>query len=303
MKAAAATHVSPYVDVSLYPSFDLVGVAKKSGVKQFNLAFVLASGNSCAPKWGGNEALTANKVAAQISALRKAGGDVRVSFGGANGTELALACKDAGSLAAAYGKVVNAFKLTKVDFDIEGGAQANTAANRRRGQAIASLQKKHAGLKVSLTLPVLPSGLTRDGVNVLSSTTKAGAKIDAVNIMAMDYGDGVAPKPKGRMGGYAIAAATATQKQVKAALKLDDASAWRHVAVTPMIGVNDVATETFTLADARKLAAFAKAKHLAWTSLWSAARDKPCPGGPKPTADPTCSGISQAPSAFAKALD
>jgi hypothetical protein len=89
---------------------------------------------------------------------------------------------------------------------------------------------------------------------------------------------------------------------VARALKISRAAAWRRVAVTPVLGVNDVTDEIFTLADAKELAAFAQAKHLAWLSLWSANRDSECPGGVQPSPSNTCSSILQAPYAFDRAL-
>ncbi|MEV6972461.1 cellulose binding domain-containing protein [Kitasatospora sp. NPDC093806] len=302
---AGGAGFAPYVDTSLYPPYDLVATAKATGVKDFNLAFVV-SGGGCTPKWGGVSDLAADAVAAQIGALRAIGGDVRVSFGGANGSELALACSSVADLTAVYQKTVDAYGLTKVDFDVEGGAIANTAANTRRAQAIAQLQKSAAAkgkaLDVSFTLPALPSGLTQEGVNLVADAKNNGVAIGAVNIMAMDFGDGVAPNPQGQMGKYAIAAATATQAQVKSVLGLDDAAAWRKVAVTPMIGVNDVASEVFTVADAKQLADFAKTKHLAWLAMWSGTRDKACEGGAKAYADASCSSIVQQPLDFTRAL-
>ncbi|MFI9330720.1 cellulose binding domain-containing protein [Kitasatospora sp. NPDC052868] len=296
---------APYVDTSLYPPYDLVATAKATGVKNFNLAFVV-SGGGCTPKWGGVSDLSADAVAAQIGALRAIGGDVRVSFGGANGSELALACSSTAELTAVYQQTVDTFGLTKVDFDVEGGAIANTAANTRRAQAIAQLQKNAAAkgkaLDVSFTLPALPSGLTQEGVNLVADAKGNGVAIGAVNIMAMDFGDGVAPNPQGQMGKYAIAAATATQAQVKSVLGLDDAGAWRKVAVTPMIGVNDVASEIFTVADAKQLADFAATKHLAWLAMWSGTRDKACEGGAKAYADASCSSIVQQPLDFTRTL-
>ncbi|MFF9107033.1 cellulose binding domain-containing protein [Streptomyces sp. NPDC014805] len=288
---------APYVDTSLYPAFDLLGNADATGVKNYNLAFV-TDGGGCTPKWGGVTDLTADAVAGQIGALRAKGGDVRVSFGGASGTELATSCSSADALAAAYGKAVDAFKLTKVDFDVEGGALPNTAANTRRAQAIAKLQQSHPGLDVSFTLPVMPEGLTQDGVNLLANARSNGVRISTVNIMAMDYG----PAYSGDMGTYAEQAATATQAQIKGVLGLSDSAAWKAVAVTPMIGVNDVSSEVFKVDDATQLVNFAKSKGLGWLSMWSATRDKACAGGPKPSADATCSSIAQDPSAFSKAF-
>ncbi|GAA4997238.1 glycoside hydrolase family 18 protein [Streptomyces siamensis] len=288
---------APYVDTSLYPAFDLVGSAAATGVKNYNLAFV-TDGGGCTPKWGGVTDLASDGVASQIGALRAKGGDVRVSFGGASGTELATSCSSADTLAAAYGKAVDAYDLTKVDFDVEGGALPNTTANTNRAKAIAKLQQQHPDLDVSFTLPVMPEGLTQDGVNLLSNAKSNGVKINTVNIMAMDYG----PAYSGDMGTYAEQAATATQAQVKSVLGLSDSAAWKAVAVTPMIGVNDVSSEIFKVDDASQLVTFARSKGLGWLSMWSATRDKQCPGGAKNSADATCSSVVQDANAFSKAF-
>ncbi|MDH6551079.1 cellulose binding domain-containing protein [Streptomyces sp. SAI-041] len=293
----ATAGFAPYVDTSLYPAFDLLAAADATGVKNYNLAFV-TDGGGCTPKWGGVSDLANDAVAAQIGALRAKGGDVRVSFGGASGSELATTCSSADALAAAYGKVVDAYGLTKVDFDVEGGALPNTAANTRRAQAIAKIQQNHPGLDVSFTLPVMPEGLTQDGVNLLANAKSNGVGIDTVNIMAMDYGAAYS----GDMGTYAEQAATATQAQVKSVLGLSDSAAWKAVGVTPMIGVNDVASEIFKVEDATQLVAFAKAKGLGPLSMWSATRDKQCPGGAQPSADATCSSVVQGTFAFSKAF-
>ncbi len=288
---------APYVDTSLFPAFDLVASAEATGVKDYNLAFI-TDGGGCTPKWGGVSDLGSNAVAGQIGALRAKGGDVRVSFGGAAGSELGTTCTSADALAAAYTKVVDAYRLTKVDFDVEGGALPNAAANTRRAQAIAKLQKANPDLDVSFTLPVMPEGLTQDGVNLLADAKKNGVRIDAVNIMAMDYG----PAYSGDMGTYAEQAATATQAQIKGVLGLSDSEAWKTVAVTPMIGVNDVVTEIFEVGDATQLVDFAEAKGLGWLSMWSGTRDKQCAGGAKPSADATCSSVVQDEFAFSKAF-
>jgi hypothetical protein len=63
--------------------------------------------------------------------------------------------------------VIDAYGLTQIDYDIEGSAVADPASIDRRSQAIANLQTaaKANGktLAVTLTLPVLPSGLTSQG--------------------------------------------------------------------------------------------------------------------------------------------
>ncbi|SEL61049.1 glycoside hydrolase family 18 protein [Streptacidiphilus jiangxiensis] len=302
---ATGAGFSPYVDTSLYPAYDIVATAKATGVKNFNLAFITDGGN-CNPEWGGVSALTNDGVPGQIGALRALGGDVRVSFGGANGTELADSCTSVSALAAAYQKVIDTYGLTKIDFDVEGAATSDTAGITRRDQAIAQLQQaakaKGKALDVSFTLPVLPSGLVQSGTDLLQNAKSAGVTVSAVNVMAMDYGDGAAPSPSGKMGQYAIDSATATEAQLKSIFGWDDATAWQHVAVTPMIGVNDTNTEVVTVADATQLAQFASSKHLAWLAMWSATRDQACSGGAKSYADATCSSIVQQPLDFTRAF-
>jgi Cellulose binding domain/Glycosyl hydrolases family 18 len=298
---AGTAGFAPYVDTSLFPPFSLTSVAASTGVKQFNLAFVV-SGGGCTPEWGGTTAIGDNPVAAEISALRAMGGDVRVSFGGEDGSELAQTCTSVPQLAAAYQQVISAYGLNKIDFDIEGAAIDDTAANAVRDQALIQLEAQDPGLQVSFTLPAEPSGLTQDGINLLTGAVSAGVKIAAVNVMAMDFGDANAPDPATMMGTYAIDAATATDAQLAGVLGVSDAAAWAKVAVTPMIGQNDQTDEVFTIADAQQLEAFAAAKHIAWLSMWSAGRDEECSGGVDTTAQPTCSGIVQTPQQFTETL-
>lgn len=144
----------------------------------------------------------------------------------------------------------------------------------------------------------MPEGLTQDGVDLVADARTNGVKISTVNIMAMDYGAAYS----GDMGTYATQAATATQAQLKSVLGLSDGAAWKAVAVTPMIGVNDVSSEIFKVDDAAQLADFARSKGLGGLSMWSATRDRQCDGGAKPTADPTCSSVVQDRFAFSKAF-
>ena len=289
---------APYADLSLYPLYALSSQAATEGTKFFNLAFITSSG-ACNPEWGGVTALTDPSITSDIASLRTAGGDVRVSFGGASGVELAQSCTSSSALAAAYQKVITAFSLKYIDFDVEGAAVADAASVNLRNQAIATLEANNPGLKVSYTLPVLPTGLTSEGVNVLSSAKNNNVSLDAVNIMAMDYG---ASFP-GDMATLAEQAATATAGQIQSVwTSLSQTQALTKVAVTPMIGVNDVSSETFSVADASALASWAKAKGLAWLSFWSATRDLQCAGGAQTYASATCSSVAQSAGAFGQAM-
>lgn len=302
---------APFVDATGWPPFPLVQVAQDEGVRHYALGFlVAASPTDCSPSWGSYHP-SGGFLRAEIDALRALGGDVIPSFGGAANTELAAACPDVASLQAAYQEVIDDYALTHVDFDIEGAWVAHGPSIARRSAAIAGLQAEAAAqgreLRVWFTLPVLPTGLTPDGVNVLDSALAAGVDIAGVNIMAMDYGDSAAPEPDGRMGAYAIQAAESLHAQLGAlyaarGIGVSEAGLWRKVGVTPMIGLNDVVTETFTLSDAAELRAFAEDKGFGLLSMWSANRDKECPGGAQPWVSISCSSILQEDFAFTRAF-
>ncbi len=299
--------VAPYVDMTLtQPAFSLASAARATGVKDYTLAFVVASGG-CRGVWGPGVPVSGRPFAGDIAALRHLGGDVIVSFGGAAGTELALACDSPEKLAAQYQAAISAYRLTSIDFDVEGAAVADRASIDRRSEAIAMLERAAAAsrrrLRVSLTLPVLPSGLDRYGLSVVRSAIAHRARIDVVNVMTMDYGDAAAPRPAGRMGQYAIDAASATHTQLKRLYRARTASQlWQMVGVTPMIGVNDQADEVFGLADAKRLVAFARATQLGRLAFWSEARDRSCPGSPQRYAQDSCSSIAQPIWAFTRAF-
>ena len=226
-----------------------------------------------------------------------------ISFGGQNGTELALECSDDTTLAAAYQSVIDTYGVTHLDFDIEGAAVNNTVANTDRGKAIKTLMTHNSGLKVSFTVSVDPNGMSAETIDVLQKLKDAGVTPDLVNVMGMDYGDGVAPNPDMHMGEYGIASGNKAQTQLKTLFSLDDAAAYRMLGLTSMIGQNDEPSERFYLADADKVVAWAQQKHIGMLSMWSAARDKACPGGPGGPKDATCSSLSQNQWDFAKKLN
>ncbi|MAI70290.1 MAG: hypothetical protein CMM01_05195 [Rhodopirellula sp.] len=300
---------APYVDTTLWPPFNFVELAKDEGVKYVTLAFVVADPATSEPSWGGYYSVDSGYRGDQIDALRELGGEVLVSFGGAAGTPLAAAITDVDDLTQAYQAVVDQYALTWIDFDVEGSWVADEVSIDRRSQAIRNLQDQATvdgrPLEVWFTLPVLPSGLTNDGLYVVESALSYGVDIGGVNIMAMDYGDSAAPNPEGQMGDYAIEAAESLFDQMRGAydaagVQVTDAELWSLVGVTPMIGQNDVMSERFYLEDAEKLLDFADEVGMGFLSAWSANRDAPCETFG--TLALTCSGVPQEPFEFAQTL-
>jgi len=266
---AGDVRVAPYVDMGVVSNpggASLPQLSAGGGVKSYTLAFVTSAG--CKASWFNAFDPRAKPFGDQVDTLRAAGGDVKVSFGGATGTELAQACTDVTALQAEYQAVVSAYQLTFIDLDIEGAAAAEGASIARRSTALAALQRANPGLKISLTLPVLPEGLTGDGLNVVRSAKDAGVDVDLVNIMAMDYG-----RPAEDYGDLAIQAVKSTKDQIKAIFGNSDADAFTMVGVTPMLGKNDD-NGTFDQSDARDLVAFANSSHLGFMSFWEANRDR-----------------------------
>jgi hypothetical protein len=277
---------APYVDTGMYPAFSLTNAANSTGHRYYTLAFVLSNG-SCVPMWNGVTPMSDNFYMSDINSLRAQGGDVIVSFGGANGTELAMACTSVASLQAAYQSVINQYSLRWIDLDIEGWAVADAASVDRRNKAVRGLQVANPNLRVAYCLPVMPTGLTQDGINVLTNAKANGVRIDVVNVMAMDYGS-----PNSQMGQAAIDAANNTRNQISG-LGIS-----AKIGITPMIGQNDTQGEIFSLSNASQLVSYAQSNsNVAMIAMWSAGRDNgSCPG--QTWASPTCSGLSQSLYAF-----
>ncbi|MEV0243042.1 chitinase [Streptomyces sp. NPDC050674] len=299
---ASASATSPTAGTSYAPylsATEAAGTDSAGSPTTYNLAFVIADGDDCTPRWNGTHAIGDAKVASRIAKLTRDGARVRVSFGGASGKELAVNCDSASQLATAYGKALDAAGATLADFDVEGDDLSDPASVALRSEAIARLQEERDGLEVSFTLPVMPSGLDEDGLTLLASANDHGVQVSTVNLMTMNYGSSY----DGDMGGYALAAAEAAHTQLKKTFATSDATAWRGMALTSMIGVNDVTDETFTLADAAEVRAFAEEKGIAWVSMWSTARDRQCADGSEPAKAATdCSGVAQGAGAFGEAF-
>lgn len=291
--ASAATanwpYVSPYVDMGSWPTPSLSQMSQASGIKGFTLGFVTGAG--CKASWFNAYDPRTAWQKDEIAALRSAGGDVRISFGGASGIELAQACSSVDSLYTEYAAVVDAYGAKYADFDIEGAATADPASISRRSQALARLKQTHPNLKISLTLPVLPEGLTSDGLNVVTSAKNAGAGPDAVNVMAMDY-----YRSGTDDGDAATQAAQATHDQLKAIFTgKSDAQIWAMVGVTPMLGKNDDGS-VYDQNDARQLVAFAQQHHVGTLGFWEETRDRNACNG----ALYQCTNITQQPYEFSK---
>ncbi|EXG79175.1 chitinase [Cryptosporangium arvum] len=298
-KTELGTVYAPYVYVTLADRPSLTEIAQKTGANGLHLGFAITKGDECDLTWDGTTALDTYKD--EISAAAAKGIEVIVSTGGASGGDVTQACGDAETTQEQLQKLVD-LGVRYLDFDVEGEERvADTEANEARAKAILALQQKNPDLKVSFTLAAAsPTDATTaaGAANTAPwvAAVDAGVAIDRINLMTMNFGGTVAPQD---MAAATTAAATGLHSQIETIQGIDSANAWGMVGITPMIGVNDLNTETFSLDNAKTVTDFAVKNSVGMLSFWSAGRDTQC--GADVTKQPVanCSGVEQDEYAFA----
>jgi chitinase len=119
-------------------------------------------------------------------------------------------------------------------------------------------------------LPVDPSGLPANETTLIRDAKAAGVKLNCVNIMTMDFGNGQ------NVLADAESAATGTERQLASIYPgLTPARVWDVLGLTPIAGMNDD-DERFTRSDAWALESFAAAKGVQLLAFWEvSAYDRP----------------------------
>ena len=253
-----AHYAAPYLQIDSSTAADMAADMKATGLKFYTLAF-LTPKSGCTPEWedGGDSVGAFTK---QVSAIQAAGGNVIISFGGASGGELAQKCTSVSSLEAAYAKVVSTYHVTRLDFDIEGSVLDDTTSNTRRDQALAQLQAA-TGVQIDFTIPVDPSGIESNAKALLTGAKSKGVKVNLVNIMTMDFGNGQ------NALNDAESAAKATVSQLQSIYGISATAAWNMLGLTPIAGKNDD-NENFTQANAATLESFAASHGVQELAFW-----------------------------------
>src|SRR5271154_4036528 len=172
------THVfAPYMYIGSGDNFKLTDCDDASGLKFYTLAFIIPHQDGRGantvykkePSWDGRIPMEQNLYHDQIDAIRKRGGDVIMSFGGEAGKELANEIDNPAQIEAAYQKVIDQYKFTWLDFDVEGNnLDKGKMDSERRNTVLADLQKKNLGLIISYTLPVDPDGISHESQALLA---------------------------------------------------------------------------------------------------------------------------------------
>ncbi len=277
--------MAPYDDITVgaiwndwqnYPNgrpFDLVPIANETRTDEFILAFIQSIEGKCSAGWAGISAMSIDSKWGKYltDKLTENNKKYSISIGGANGLNLALAC-EINNLLEIYENIYNVYHPNGLDFDIEGSFQSDYKSITKILKAIKKFQLNHPETKITFTLATMPEGLTADGEWLIKAAKSEGIHFK-VNIMAMDYGYSY----NQNMADYAIQAANNLFSFLKIQFSnYSDNDIWQMIEITPMIGLNDVTTETFSLYDADKLKIFANQFNLSGLHMWSVKRDNPC---------------------------
>ena len=249
-----------------------------------------ATGECGSETWAGISADTFAK--ANIGLLNSHGIQYTVSTGGAN--DLFTCSSTSGA-----DRFLNRYlgpQLQGFDFYIATNMSTDELSNLM--QSVLYLQQKNPKLNISFTLASSAStgpdatSINELGKSVLTAARNAGLKF-VVNLMTMDYGSTpsqwicvVDGNQKCNMGASAIQAAKNLNKM--------HGVPFTEIALTPMIGMNDVTNEIFTIEDMTKVLEFGAKVGLAGLHYWSFDRDCQCPDS-SVHALPSCSGVKQRP--------
>lgn len=271
-----------------------VDVMNATGLKAFQLAFVLApNGGGCSPTWGGTAPVSADTaVAATISSIRSAGGDVSVSIGGYGGTKLGQVCGTPAATAAAYQQVITKYGLHAIDFDLEEPEYENTAAVANEVGAAQILQQNNPGLYVSITTAGTAAGTGWFGTQMLLQAKSDGFTPNNYSIMPFDGGFNGASSQ--------IAALQSFNTLLMNTFGWTSANAYAHEGISQMNGRSD-SGEMFTQTDFQTVLDFATSHGLARFTNWSVNRDRQCtPADNGGRTSGTCSSVAQSPWDFTK---
>lgn len=193
-------------------------------------------------------------------------------------------------------------QLIGFDFDIEHGQTAEQIDSLVA--RIAVVQKAYPQWRFSFTIATHAASdgsarsLNETGEQVLASLRKHEVQDFLLNLMVMDFGPAsrkVCVVRRGRcdMGASAIQAAHNVHRKYKVP--------YAQIELTPMIGVNDVVENVYTLDDARATAAAVRKLGMAGIHYWSLDRDQPC-SKPRGGAEPNCSSMTNVPASAYRSI-
>jgi len=287
----ASAHAAPAFVAGPYQYLPLTGGAAHL-IPHGTSTWAFASGECGEEVWRhqpGQQVADSN-----VAAFVKAGKPYIISTGGADHK---FTCAGGAGMERFIGRYDSA-QLVGIDFDIEDGQSAEQVDALMA--AIKDAQRRRPALRYSFTLATHAAGdgsrrsLNPLGESILAAIERHGVRDAVLNLMVMDYGPAapdacVVKDGACDMGQSALQAA----RNVHAKYGVP----YERIALTAMIGMNDVVSNVFSSADARTMVEGAHALGLAGVHYWSLGRDKPC-GKTMTAASDACSGVDEAAGAF-----
>jgi len=282
---------SPYSQITEYDlsgkSNSIIEISKITKMNFFIFAFIQDSGN-CNPSWDGdkNSLIQSNYILNYFKNIKDSNIQFKISLGGADGKDLSIGCKTTDELLNSYEKILNFYHPVGLDFDLEGKFLNNKKALNKIINTLELLQNKNKFLKITFTLPIMPEGFSNVEKNFIKKATLKKINFN-INILAMNYNNILNNNmfintKKATLNAFKFLKSIYSKKQ--------ESEIWSLIEITPMIGVNDIKTEIFTLDDAKKLNNFSINKKIGGIHYWSLERDKPCKKG---KFSKNCSGIPE----------
>jgi len=266
--------------------------------KGMTLSWAFATGECGGETLGGLD--PARLAPPNVAAFNRAGIDYIISTGGEGGVFTCGTDEGMEAFIAHYASP----RLAGIDLDIE--ARQTPEIVDALVRRVRAAQRRHPSLRFSFTLPTQAAsdgsraGLNPQGRGVLEAIRRHGLTDYTINLMVMDYGP---PSPAHCVVANGVCDMGASAIQAAENLAAVDAVPLGRIALTAMIGVNDVAANEFTVADAARVARYARTQGLAGLHFWALDRDRPCPR-PAQGASPACSGLEAVPAgAYLAAFD
>jgi chitinase len=290
--ASTALTANWYESAPYYSTLDSTApnvgqVMSATGQKAFDMAFILANGSSCSPSWDASDPVSSDtQVAAVISQIRSASGDVIVSAGGYNGTKLGQVCGSASATAAAYQQVITTYGLHAFDFDLEEPEIENSTAIAYELGAAQILQREDPGLFISITMPSTTTGANYFGQLLLNEAKSLGFTPNNYTIMPFDGGFSG--------GSSQVTALQDFNAQLVSTFGWTSAQAYAHEGFSGMNGRTDSA-EYFYQSDFQTVLAFAESSGLSRYTFWSVNRDRECNPVNNGVTSSDCSSVTQNP--------
>ncbi|KAJ3381977.1 hypothetical protein HDU92_005010 [Lobulomyces angularis] len=279
--AAASPFIfSPYKDITINYDWNngLIRSKVTGAIKEIlqvfpskldTLTFAFASGECGSELWAG---ITPSQVQININKFVNADKKYIISTGGAAGV---FTCEtDAGFLK--FIQTYYSANMVGIDFDIEGGLTQNQIKSLIQRTKYA--QTLYPNLRFSFTIATL-GGNSLNSLNYLGNLVVTEIKASGlsnyyINLMTMDYGT----------ASNSVCALNVNQKcdmglsAIQAVKNLNQyySIPYSKIEVTPMIGMNDVTDEIFSLSDVKVITKFVKDNNLAGLHFWSFDRDTDC---------------------------